>query len=173
MIPAAFSGDYTITARMRRGKKIIVHGDGQSLWTFTHNTDFAKGLVGLLGNAKAVGEAFHITSDEALTWDQIYMTIGRAAGVEPALVHIPSEFIDALDAGMGSNLLGDMAYSMVMDNSKVKSFVPDFEATVSLAEGVRRSMEWFQADESRMAVNRQIDETMDRIISAYEKAWPD
>lgn len=96
-IPSAVGGrDYTIVNRMRQGKKIIVHGDGQSLWTMTHNSDFAKGLVGLLGNTQAIGENFHITSDEVLTWDQIYQAIGQAVGVTPKLIHITSEFISAV-----------------------------------------------------------------------------
>ena len=103
-----------------------MHGDGQSLWTVTHNSDFAKGLIGLLGNERAIGERYHITSDEVLTWDRIYMTIGAAAGVEPELLHVPSELINAFDSRAGASLLGDKAYSIVYDNSKIKRAVPGF-----------------------------------------------
>ena len=109
-IPYAVGSGYIAVDRMRRGKPTIVPGDGQSLWTMTHNTDFAKGLVGLLGNTQAIGESFQITSDEVLTWDQIAGIIGHAAGVAPQLIHIPSEFINHCDKTLGANLLGDKAY---------------------------------------------------------------
>jgi nucleoside-diphosphate-sugar epimerase len=163
---------YTIVDRIRKGKKVIVHGDGQSLWTMTHNSDFAKGLIGILGNAKAIGESFHITSDEVLTWDQIFAAIGAAAGVEPELVHIPSELINAFDPETGAGLLGDKAYSVVFDNAKIKRFVPGFEATVPFAEGIRRSVAWFDADESRKAADQDRNRMMDRIIEAFQSAWP-
>ena len=170
-IPCAVGGhDYTVADRMRRGQKIIVHGDGQSLWTVTHNSDFAKGLIGLLGNEGAIGERYHITSDEVLTWDRIYMTIGAAAGVEPELLHIPSELINAFDSRAGASLLGDKAYSIVYDNSKIKRAVPGFEATISFAEGMRRSLAWFDADPRRRTVNDEANRLMDRIVSSQLSA---
>lgn len=170
-IPCAVGGhDYTVADRMRRGQKIIVHGDGQSLWTVTHNSDFAKGLIGLLGNEGAIGERYHITSDEVLTWDRIYMTIGAAAGVEPELLHIPSELINAFDSRAGASLLGDKAYSIVYDNSKIKRAVPGFEATVSFAEGMRRSLAWFDADPRRRTVNDEANRLMDRMVSSQLSA---
>jgi nucleoside-diphosphate-sugar epimerase len=171
-IPCAVGGhDYTVVDRMRRGKKIIVHGDGQSLWTVTHNSDFAKGLIGLLGNEAAIGERYHITSDEVLTWERIYMTIGAAAGAKPELLHVPSEVIASFDARTGASLLGDKAYSLVYDNSKIKRAVPGFEATVSFAEGMRRSIAWFDADPSRRTVNREANLLMDRIVSFQPSAY--
>ncbi len=171
-IPCALGGhDYTVVDRMRRGKKIIVHGDGQSLWTVTHNSDFAKGLTGLLGNERAIGEKYHITSDEVLTWDRIYKTIGAAAGVEPELLHVPSEVIATFDARTGASLLGDKQYSLVYDNSKIKRAVPDFEATVSFAEGMRRSLAWFDADPRRRTVNDDTNAMMDSIISSQLSAF--
>jgi len=172
-IPSAVGGrDYTVVNRMRQGKKIIVHGDGQSLWTMTHNSDFAKGLVGLLGNVQAIGESFHITSDEVLTWDQIYQAIGQAAGATPKLIHITSEFINAVVPQWGEFLFGDKACSMVFDNSKIKRVVPEFKATVPFSQGVRRSVEWFDADEKRQIINRETDTLIDRIITAYEMVLP-
>jgi nucleoside-diphosphate-sugar epimerase len=172
-LPSAVGGrDYTVVNRMRQGKKIIVHGDGQSLWTMTHNSDFAKGLVGVLGNVQAIGESFHITSDEVLTWDQIYQVIGQAAGVTPKLLHISSEFIGAAVPQWGEFLFGDKACSMVFDNSKIKRVVPEFMATVPFTQGVRRSVEWFDADVKRQIVNRETDGLIDRIITAYEKILP-
>ncbi len=172
-IPAAIGGhDYTLIDRMRRGKKIIVHGDGQSLWVMTHNTDFAKGLIGLFGNPKAIGEHYHITSDEVLTWDRIYRTIGNAAGIEADLIHIPSEFISAFDAKIGAGLLGDKAYSVVFDNSRIKQAVPEFQATVSFAEGIKRCIEWFDASQRRRTVSKDSNQLMDRIIQDYKGAWP-
>ena len=170
-IPCAVGGhDYTVVDRMRRGKKIIVHGDGQSLWTVTHNSDFAKGLIGLLGNEAAIGERYHITSDEVLTWERIYLTIGAAAGVEPDILHVPSEVIALFDSRTGASLLGDKAYSVVYDNSKIKRAVPGFEATVSFAEGMRRSIAWFDADPRRRGVNGDANRLMDRIASAQLSA---
>jgi len=171
-IPCAVGGhDYTVVNRMLEGKKVIVHGDGTSLWTVTHNTDFAQGLLGLIGNAAAIGESFHITSDEVLTWNRIYETIGAAAGVKPDLLHVPSEYINAFDLRMGASLLGDKAHSVVFDNSKIKRFVPEFQATVTFAEGIRRSMEWFNADPKRKKIDEERDRLMDRIVSSYLSAW--
>jgi len=171
-IPASVGGGWTLVDRMRRGAKIIVQGDGQSLWTMTHNSDFARGFVPLLGNVQALGEAFHITSDEVLTWDQIYQCIGRAAGVEPDLVHIPSDLINALDPRTGAGLLGDKACSKVFDNSKLKRACPGFVATVPFAEGVVESVRWHEADPARQIVSEEQNRTMDRIVKAYMKAWP-
>ena len=168
----SWSHPYTVVERMRRGRKIIVPGDGTSLWTLTHNSDFAKGLVGLLGHAQALGHAFHITSDEVLTWDQIYRAVGRAAGVEPDLVHISSEFIAAYDPSMEGSLLGDKAVSAVFDNSKIKRFVPDFVATTPFARGIRDTLAWFDADPARRALDAGADALWDRIVAAYEAALP-
>jgi nucleoside-diphosphate-sugar epimerase len=157
---------------MRRGKKIVVHGDGQSLWTMTHAADFAKGLVGLLGNAQAIGEAFHITSDEVLTWDQIYRTIAAAAGVEPKLVHISSEQIGCYAPEWLSFLLGDKSCSVVFDNTKIKRAVPGFQATVPFSKGIRRSIEWYDNDPGRQVIDRETDVMIDRIIEGYEQGLP-
>jgi nucleoside-diphosphate-sugar epimerase len=171
-IPTALDGqDYTIVDRMLRGKKVVVPGDGKSFWTMTHNTDFARALVGLLGNAAAVGEAFHITSDEVLTWNQITEAIAVAAGLEPDIVHIASDFVAAVAPELAEGLLGDKAHSLVFDNSKIKSFVPGFEAAVPLAEGLARSLAWFEADPARKVVDKERGVLLDRIIAAYSSAW--
>jgi nucleoside-diphosphate-sugar epimerase len=170
-IPCTVGGhDYTVVNRIRQGKPVIVHGDGQSLWTMTHNTDFALGLVGLLGQEKALGECFHITSDEVLTWDRIYRLLGDAAGMPPKLVYIPSNFIARFDARIGDSLLGDKRYSLVYDNSKIKKFVPEYQPKVPFAEGIRQSVAWFDADADRQKVNPNMDNLLDRIVAAYEKA---
>ncbi len=160
---------YTAVDRMLRGQKMIVPGDGTSLWVVTHNTDFAKGLVGLLGHAQAIGQAFHITSDEVLTWDQLFRIVGAAVGVEPKLVHIPSDFIIACLPEKQGTLIGDKSVSVVFDNSKIKRFVPGYCATTSFAEGVRQSLAWFNADPSRKQIDHQFSATLDRVIAAYEK----
>jgi nucleoside-diphosphate-sugar epimerase len=165
-IPTAVDGEgYTIVDRMRRGKKVIVHDDGSSLWTLTHNTDFARGLAGLLGNAEAVGETFHLTSDFTLTWDQVTQEIAAAVGLEADILHVPSEVIAAADPGLGEELLFDKAHSLVFDNAKVKRFVPGFEATVSFADGIARSLAWFDADPARRAVDPERDGLVDRIVA--------
>lgn len=172
-IPTALDGtDYTIVDRMLRGKKIVVPGDGESLWTMTHNTDFARLLVPILGNADAVGESFHITSDEVLTWNQITETIAAAAGLEPRIVHVPSDFVAAVDPELGVGLLADKAHSLVFDNAKIKRFAPGVEAAVPFAEGVARSLAWFDADPARKVVDEERSALLDRIVAAYEAAWP-
>ena len=129
-------GCYTLADRLLRGAPIIVHGDGTSLWVVTHAKDFAKGFVGLLGNPRAVGHAFHITGDEVLTWDQLYRSIAVALGVEAKIVHMPTDFIAQIDPGLGAGLLGDKAWSVVFDNSKIKRFVPGFQATIPFHTGI-------------------------------------
>ena len=151
---------------------MIVHGDGASLWVLTHNTDFAKGFVGLLGNSRAIGEAVHITSDELLNWNQIYALLADAAGVSPNFIHVPSDTIAAYDAQWGASLLGDKANSMIFDNSKIKRLVPDFAATVPFAHGAREMIAWCDADPSRQVVDEAMDQLMDRIIAAQMKALP-
>jgi nucleoside-diphosphate-sugar epimerase len=166
-------GRYAVIDRMRKGKKVIVHGDGTSLWVLTHHDDFAKAFVGLLGNPHALGNAVHITSDEVLTWDQIHTILGQAAGAEPQIVHVPSEGIARFDSEWGAGLLGDKAHSVIFDNSKVKNLVPGFEATIPFSQGAREMMAWFDADPARQAVDPELDSMMDRIIAAYEAVGPD
>lgn len=168
VIPVAIGGwdDFTIIDRIRRGQKVVVHGDGTSLWTITHSDDFAKGLVGLLGHQQAIGHAFHITSDELLTWNQIYQAVGDAAGVEAQIVHVPSDLIARVDKGRGDSLLGDKAYSVIFDNSKIKRFVPDFLATIPFKAGIRRTVEWFEADPDRMRIVGEKNQLIDRILAA-------
>ncbi|KAA0227439.1 SDR family oxidoreductase [candidate division KSB1 bacterium] len=165
-------GQYTILHRMRAGKKVIVHGDGASLWTLTHHRDFAKGFVGLLGLPQAIGETFHITSDEVLTWNQIFEIVAHAAGVQPRIVHIPSEFIAAFDPDWGASLLGDKTHSMIFDNTKIKRFVPDYVATIPFARGAEEVVNWFDANPAKKVVNEETDRLIDKIIAAYELAWP-
>ncbi len=167
-----FHGQYTVVGRMRKGKEVIVHGDGTSLWTLTHHEDFAKGFVGLLGNPHAVGEAFQITGDEWLSWNQIFEALARAAGVEANLIHIPSDFIAAFDAEWGSGLLGDKSHSMVFDNTKIKRMVPEFKAVIPFHQGAKEIMAWYDADPSRLVVDEGINKKMDQIITAYKAAWP-
>ncbi len=164
------AGGYTSVARMRAGKPVIVQGDGTSTWVLTHHADFARGFVGLLGNARTLGEAFHITSDELLTWNQIYTMIGRAAGVEPRIVHAPSDLIARHHKEWGEGLLGDKAHSVLFDNSKIKRFVPDFVCTVPFARGVEEVMAWFDADHARQVIDPRFDRAMDEIVAAMARA---
>ena len=164
-------GGYTQIGRMRAGKPIVVHGDGTSTWVLTHHTDFAKGLVGLLGNSRTLGEAFLITSDELLTWNQMYTILGRVAGAEPRMVHAPSELIARVHAEWGVRLLGDKAHSVIFDNSKIKRFVPDFVCTTPFARGAEEIMAWFDADPARQVVSEEYDRAMDGIVAAMERAF--
>jgi nucleoside-diphosphate-sugar epimerase len=159
---------YTAVDRMRRGKKVIVPGDGSSLWVITHNSDFAQGLVGLLGHQQAIGHAFHITSDEVMTWDQFFRITAQAAGTEAQIVHIASDFLGTCMPDSVGTLLGDKASSVVFDNSKIKSFVPGFQAKVPFAQGIQRTIDWFDADPSRKEIDEQANATWDKLIDAYE-----
>ena len=149
-LPIALAdGTYTLADRLPAGRPIIVHGDGTSLWVVTHADDFARGFVGLLGNARALGQAFHITSDEVLTWDQIYRTHRRGAGRRAADRARPLRLHRACRPALAGSLLGDKTWSVVFDNTKIKSLVPGFEATVPFRDGIRRTLEWFAADVAR------------------------
>lgn len=166
------TGGFTTLARMKQGKKVLVHGDGTSLWTLTHHKDFAKGFVPLLGNTRAIGEVFHITSDEWLNWNQIYEIFGQAMGVKPQLVHAPSDLIAAFDAGIGAGLLGDKANSMIFDNSKIKRVVPDFACSIPFSWGAREIVDWYTADAARQVVDEGVDALIDDIIAAAESVFP-
>jgi nucleoside-diphosphate-sugar epimerase len=161
---------FTIVDRMRRGAPVIVPGDGTSLWTMTHNTDFARGLVGLLGHPGALGEAFHITSDEALTWGQIYQAVADAAGARADVVHVPTDALMAADEAEVGNLWGDKAHSAVFDNTKIRTLVPDFRATVPFAEGIRQSVAWFDADPRRRDIDEKANELWDKLATIYRDA---
>ena len=161
---------YTIIDRMRRGARVIVPGDGTSIWTVTHNSDFAKGFIGLFGRREAIGEDFHITSDEALTWDQIYELVGNAAGVEPNIMHVPSDGIVASDPEQEGSLWGDKARSSVFDNSKLRRLVPDFKATVPFSAGIRETVAWFDEDATRHEIDHAANARWDRLASVYEEA---
>jgi nucleoside-diphosphate-sugar epimerase len=163
---------WTVVDRIKRGKPIIVPGDGTSLWTVTWNADFAKGFVGLLGREQLAGHAFHITSDEVLSWNHIYLEAAHALGVEPEIVHVPSALIAAYDADQFGTLLGDKAHSHIYDNSKIKRFVPEFVCTVPWSAGVRRSLAWFEADVRRQTIDTAANVLWDRILKGYAKAWP-
>jgi len=160
-------GCYTLADRILNDRPIIVHGDGTSLWVVTHAEDFAKGLLGLFGNPEAIGKAFHITTDEVLTWNLLYQTIAVALGKEARIVHIPSDFIAAVVPRLAGTLLGDKSWSVVFDNSRIKSFVPGFQAAIPFREGIRRTVEWFAEDERRQRVDEAVNGEMDRIIEAY------
>src|SRR6185437_12801011 len=155
------SGGWTSLARMRAGKPVIVHGDGTSLWTVTHHDDFAGAFVPLLGHPRTYGEAFHITSDDVLTWNQIARALATALGVTARIVHVPSDVIAAADPEWGAGLLGDKAHSMVFDNAKLRSVVPGWRATIPFERGAREIADWYLADPGRQVVNDKLDALMD------------
>lgn len=173
-IPAAVGSwaDFTLIERIRQGKPIVSHGDGTSLWTLTHSDDFAKGFNGLLGHQQAIGHSFHITSDESLTWDQIYQAMGEAAGAEPKIVHIPSETICRLADKQGmpwmrGNLLGDKSHNVIFDNSKIKAFVPGFIATIPFIKGIKRTIQWFDDDPSRKFISEENNRFLDLLTNYF------
>ena len=164
---------WTVVNRMKRGQKVIVPGDGTSLWVLTWNEDFAKGLLGLLGQPKAIGEAFQITSDEVLTWDQIHLEAYRALSLKPNLIHIPSDLIAMYDTHSLGSLVGDKANSVVFDNSKIKRFVPDFFCETKWVEGLQRSLAWFESHPEFQTIDHQMNAVWDQIITAYERSFPE
>jgi len=163
---------YTIIDRMKRGKKIVIPGDGTSLWVFTWNADFAVGFLGLFGREDVLGEAFHITSDEVLTWNQAYEEVARALGVELNVMHIASDLIAKYYEHAIGSLIGDKVNSAVFDNSKIKRFVPEFNCEVPWSKGIRRTIAWLEADPSRQVIDQAANNLWKKIISQYEKAYP-
>jgi nucleoside-diphosphate-sugar epimerase len=160
---------YTILDRMLKGKKIIIQGDGTSLWVLTHNTDFAIGFVGLFGKKEAIGEAYHITSDELLTWNQIYKMLADELGVPLNAVHIPSDFIAKHDPEHGAGLLGDKSHSVIFDNSKIKKLVPEFSCKIRFSQGVKEIVEWYKNNKDWQVVNEEINATINKILNVYER----
>jgi nucleoside-diphosphate-sugar epimerase len=158
---------YTVLDIMKKGKKIIIPGDGTSVWVMTHASDFAAGFVPLLGNQRAIGEAFHITSDELLTWNLIYQMMAEALGVSLNALHIPSDFIARHDPEMGANLLGDKSHSVIFDNSKIRGLVPGFAPGIPFQRGVREIVQWYEQNAGWQVVDQRIDSTIDAIIDAY------
>jgi nucleoside-diphosphate-sugar epimerase len=173
VIPVPIGGwtEYTIVDRIKKGLPVIVQGDGTSLWTITHADDFALGFCGLLGHQQATGQSFHITSDELLTWNQIFQALADAAGSPLKMVHVPSDFIARFDDFHTGNLLGDKSNSVIFDNTKIKTFVPAFIATIPFNKGIRRTLEWFEAKPERMVIQQSTHQFMDRVISAYQRAF--
>jgi nucleoside-diphosphate-sugar epimerase len=172
LVGASWSHPYTVVDRMKRGRKVIIPGDGTSLWVLTWNTDFAKGLIGLLGNDKAIGEVFHITADEVLTWNQIFLEVYQALGLEPNVIHISSEMIVRHDPEKLGTLLGDKVNSVVFDNRKIKRFVPEFSCEVNWAQGLRRSLTWFESHPEFQTIDKEMNARWDNLVAMYENAFP-
>ena len=164
-------GSWQVIKRMMAGKPVIIHGDGTSLWTMTHNSDFAKAFVGLMGNAHALGEAFQITSDETLTWNQIYQTIADALGVELHPYYVSSEFLASVsDYDFTGSLIGDKSNSVVFDNQKLKRAVPDFVVSVRLDQGIRNTIQNILAHPEFQNNDPEFDDWCDKVIAALENA---
>lgn len=162
------NGSFAVLERIRRHKKVIVPGDGTSLWTVTHNTDFANAFVGLMGNPDAIGQAYQITSDEVYSWNRIYQSIGAALGVEPLIVHIPSDVLARVSERFRGGLLGDKTHSVIFDNRKIKQAVPGFTAMVRLDQGIRRSVAYIYSHEECRRPDPEFDAWCDRTITLYE-----
>ncbi|MGB5436024.1 MAG: SDR family oxidoreductase [Maribacter sp.] len=170
VIPIAIGGfnEYTTADRILKGQEIIVHGDGTSLWTVTHSDDFAKGFVGLLGLTQAIGHAFHITSDELLSWNMIYKILADSLGKEAKVVHIASDYICAIEPSFTGTLLADKAETVIFDNTKIKTFVPDFKATIPFARGIKRTLDWLDQHPERKFVNPDSTEKIERVLKTYK-----
>lgn len=165
------NGSYAVIRRIKEGKPVIIHGDGTSLWTITHNSDFAKAFAGLLGNLHAIGEAVQITSDESVTWNQIYQIIADALGVQLNAIHVASEFLDACSKyDFAGSLLGDKANTVVFDNSKLKRLVPGFTATVRADQGIRASVEYVISHPECQREDPEFDAWCDKVADAMKQA---
>jgi nucleoside-diphosphate-sugar epimerase len=165
-------GGWTDVARMRAGQEVIVQGDGTSLWVLTHASDFANWFVGLFGNAHAIGDTFHITGDEVLTWNQIYLELARAAGVaRPKLVHVTSEAIAAALPDQGPGLIGDRTHSAIFDSSKVRRVAPGFTQRVPFSQGAREIIAFYDAHPELQVVNERFDEASDRLAATAVVNW--
>lgn len=175
ILPLVLGGGatFTLADRILRGQPVILHGDGSSLWTLTHSQDFARAFLRLLGNPAAIGEAFHITSDESLTWNQVYLALSEALGVKARVVHVPSDFIARVVPDRGPSLLGDKAWSLIFDNTKIKQFVPGWQAVIAFRDGIRATLNWFQADARRMVIDPKINQDTEKILAAYRRAYDD
>ena len=167
-----FDGGWTVLGRMLAGKPVIVHGDGTSLWTLTHHVDFARAFVPLLGHPRTLGEAFHITSDELLTWNQIAgaLAAGLGLGAGPRILHVPSDAIAAADPEWGAGLTGDKAHSMIFDNAKVKSVVPGWRAVIGFERGAREIAGWYLADPARQVTDTRLDAVMDKLAERWARS---
>lgn len=165
------NGSWQVLKRMLEGKPVIIHGDGNSLWTITHNTDFAEGFIGLIGNPHAIGEAFHITSDETLTWNQIYRIIANALKVKLKPYYVSSEFLDAVgNYDFNGSLIGDKSNSVVFDNTKLKHAVPEFKAVVRAETGIKRTVEYVLSHKECQVEDKEFDIWCDKVIEKLEKA---
>lgn len=165
------NGSWQVVKRMLEGKPVIIHGDGTSLWTMTHNSDFAKAFVGLIGNIHAIGEAYHITSDESLTWNQIYKAIADCLGVELKPYYVTSDFLSKTsNYDLLGSLIGDKANSVIFDNSKIKRAVPGFTATVRFDQGIRQTIEYIMKHEECQKEDKEFDEWCDKVIASLENA---
>ena len=162
-------GGFTTLQRIKKGLPVVVHGDGTSVWTLTHHRDFAVGLVGLLGNPKAIDEAFQITSDEWLSWNNIYTILAGESGLEPHLFYVPSTIIARYDKEIGDWLLGDMAYSKIFDNSKIKQLVPDFNPQISFRQGAGEIVKWYDENQMSQKSDDRIDNLMNKIIRDFSR----
>jgi nucleoside-diphosphate-sugar epimerase len=180
VIPVPIGGwnEYTIAERILNDKPIVVHDDGKSLWTLTRAEDFAVAFAGMLGAKNTIGEVFHITSDEALTWNEIYVALGKALGKTPILVQIPTEFIvDYAETHhvyeFRGSLMGDKAVEAVFDNAKIKRIVPEFKTTIKFEQGIRLTLDWFDAEPTRKIVNEEMNQFIDTLIEAYRLSLQD
>lgn len=164
-------GSWQVAKRMLEGKPVMIHGDGTSLWTMTHNRDFAIGFIGLMGNIHAIGESVHITSDESATWNQIYEIIADALGVELNAVYVPSSFLAAAsELDFRGSLLGDKANTVVFDNSKLKRLVPDFVATTRLDQGIKETVKHVLNHPEYQIEDPEFDAWCDKVIAALDEA---
>lgn len=163
-------GSWSVIDRILKGKPVLIHGDGTSLWTLTHSRDFAKAFCGIMGNPAAIAEPIQITSDEALTWDQVYDRIGDALGVKVKKYHVASDFLIACNPGYTGPLTGDKSNTVIFDNQKIKRLVPEYVATIRFDQGIRWSIQTLLSHPELQVSDQEFDNFCDRVIEVQEKA---
>ena len=165
-------GGWQVLRRMLDGKPVLLHGDGTTLWTVTHNSDLAKGFVGLMGNIHAIGQAYHITSDESITWNQLYAIIADELGVPLKACYVPSDILHAANPAYDceGSMTGDRSNSVVFDNSKIKRAVPGFVCTVRADQGLRHTVRNILATPALQQEDPAFDAYCDRVVAALDLA---
>ncbi len=159
--------NYGIVDRIRRGKPLVMFGDGATSWSFTFVPDLAKAYVGLAGNAKSFGEDFHVTSEERNVWEDLYLEFGRLVGIKPEIVHLPSELLRKAAPNLCSHLYFEKTYAGLFDNTKLRSVIPDFSAEISLHEGLKSILAWYEAEAHE--VDPEKDALEDRLVEIYRE----
>lgn len=155
-------GPWQVIQRIREEKPVVIPGDGTSIWTVTWADDFADGFIGLMGNRQAVGESFHITSDERLTWNDIHRTVAGLLGKPLRPCYVPSTLLAKVTShDFSGALLGDKAHSVLFDNTKIRRFVPGFHCPTPFSKGAEKALNYLFAQDEYQNSDPEFDALCD------------